>query len=118
MAYRRDGFQVDTRSGVGRQVNDRNHRARIPVNGLSVPPQGYSIALYFNGAGEFVQRVGEYEGTLNPWFGVQIRAFQEDGRDWKRSDITKYEGTLDILNVMKSQEGKEPLPGISTPGKL
>ena len=106
---------MDNGNGTRRQIVNKYHRATIAVNGLPVPPQGYSIALYFNGAGEFIQRINEHKISLHPWLGVQLEAYN-DGVDWSRKSIGEYE-PIDVNRWLMAKEGKEPLPGISTPGK-
>lgn len=90
---------------TGRRVDGKNFGCGIPIHGLPVSPEGYSVALYFNADGEFVQRINGFEVRLHPWVGVQLEAFGE-GRDWKRRNIEEYE-PVEVMRYLRSN----PNPG-------
>lgn len=63
----------------------------------------HKIELFFNDQGEFIQRIDGRELKLHPYVGVQLQAHQEQGRDWTRKEIMKYE-SVDVMKYLKSKE--------------
>ncbi len=88
---------------IGRRTDDQHHGGGSPGDGLSGVSQGYQIALFTDKEGHFVQSINGTLLVLDPWVGVQLRAFQEDGRNWHRADITKYE-PIDLMQYLMRKE--------------
>lgn len=104
MADKTKGNAVDNGNAIKRSASSPSHRCGLPVLALQVPREGYQIALYFNGDGEFISRVNGVETRLHPWVGIQLEAFGAS-RDWKRKDVEKYE-PIDVMKWLKAQEDK------------
>lgn len=62
--------------------------------------QGKLVKIYWNKDRRCVLNINGEETILSPWIGVQLEEWRDNGRDWKRADITKYE-PVDLLGWLE-----------------
>lgn len=48
--------------------------------------------------------VNGVETQLNPWVGIEMEALKD--KDWKRTNLEKYEPN-DLMNYLKKKEGEK-----------